>query len=43
MEDTGNGMEDVQVLTEILTAFKKVEPEKHARLLQTVSTFLGID
>jgi hypothetical protein len=43
MEDEGNGIEDVKVLTEILTAFKKVEPEKQARLLQTVSTFLGID
>lgn len=43
MEDEGNGIEDVKVLTEILTAFKKVEPEKQARLLQTVSTFLDID
>ena len=40
--DANSSGDDLQILTEILAAFRKLEPESRERMLITVATFLGI-
>jgi len=40
--ETGSGPDDVEILSEILAAFKKLQPESQKRMLDTVATFLGM-
>jgi hypothetical protein len=37
-----SGSDDLEILTEILAAFRKLEPDGQERMLNTVATFLGI-
>ena len=41
-EDFRSG-EDLEILTQILSAFRKLSPEDRPRMLQTVTTFLGMN
>ncbi len=36
-------LDDYQAIQEILSIFKKIDPDDHERLLKTVSTFLDVD
>lgn len=40
--DLNDSSDDLPVLTEILAAFRKLEPASRERMLNTVATFLGI-